>query len=225
MESVRAFLESSTIHGLVYISSTERLVRLLWILVVIAGFTGAGVIIYQSFHAWEESPVTTTIETLPITEITLPKVTVCPPKNTFTNLNYDLMMLENATLNNNTRNELTRDTMGLIQDYVFKEFIANISKLEEENRFYNWFMGSTSISSLPYWGKTIHCSIDITCQENKFRYIIYTNAKSGTISTQYFGQKFDKDSFDTYNLLHGVSIKTQKKEKRTKRTSVFQSQS
>ena len=97
MESVRAYLESSTVHGLVYISSTRRLARLFWILVVMAGFTGAGYMIYQSFDGWAESPVKTTIETLPITEITLPKVTVCPPKNTFTNLNYDLMLLETMT--------------------------------------------------------------------------------------------------------------------------------
>ena len=103
MEEVRTFLDSSTIHGLAYISSTRKFIRVIWVLVVIAGFTGAGYMIYQSFKAWEESPVTTTVETLPITEITLPKVTVCPPKNTFTNLNYDLMMLENMTLDNDTR--------------------------------------------------------------------------------------------------------------------------
>ena len=46
-ESVKQFLEFSTIHGLVYISTNRRLVRLLWLGVVIAGFTGAGVLIYQ----------------------------------------------------------------------------------------------------------------------------------------------------------------------------------
>ena len=86
MEEVRNYLESSTVHGLGYISTTRRLVKLFWIAVVITGFTGAGVMIYQSFDAWEESPVKTTIETQPITEITFPKVTVCPPKNTYTDL-------------------------------------------------------------------------------------------------------------------------------------------
>ena len=108
MEGVRAFLESSTIHGLVYISTTEKkLVKTCWILVVIGGFTAAGYMIYQSFQDWHESPVKTTIETLPITKITFPKVTVCPPKNTYTDLNYDLMMTENMTLNYDTRRELS----------------------------------------------------------------------------------------------------------------------
>ena len=108
MKGLTAFLESSTIHGLAYIATGRRYVRLFWILVVIGGFTGAGVIIYQSFESWAESPVKTTIETLPITEITFPKVTVCPPKNTFTDLNYDLMMTENMTLDNNIRYELAK---------------------------------------------------------------------------------------------------------------------
>ena len=90
MEVLRTFLESSTIHGLVYISTTKKnLARIFWILVVITGFIGAGVMIYNSFQSWRDSPVKTTTETLPITEITFPKVTVCPPKNSYTDLNYD----------------------------------------------------------------------------------------------------------------------------------------
>ena len=103
MEKLNTFLESSTIHGLSYIAAGRKYVRLFWILVVIGGFSGAGVIIYQSFQSWADSPVTTTIETQPISEITFPKVTVCPPKNTYTDLNYDLMMTENMTVDNDTR--------------------------------------------------------------------------------------------------------------------------
>ena len=92
MEEVRTFFESSTIHGLVYISQTKRSVKIFWILVVIAGFVGAGVLIFQSFDSWAESPEKTIIRTEPIQEVRFPKVIVCPHKNTFTNLNYDLMM-------------------------------------------------------------------------------------------------------------------------------------
>ena len=100
------FLESSSIGGLNHIATGRKYIRLFWILVVLTGFIGAGVLIYQSFESWQESPVKTTIETLPISQITLPKVTVCPPKNTYTDLNYDLMMTENMTLDHETRNEL-----------------------------------------------------------------------------------------------------------------------
>ena len=88
---LKEFLESSTIHGLVYISTTKRLTRLFWILVVLSGFSFAGFLIFQSFQNWSESPIKTTVETRSIAGITFPKVLVCPPKGTFTDLNYDLM--------------------------------------------------------------------------------------------------------------------------------------
>ena len=98
MEGVRNFLESSTIHGLAYIAKSGKYVRPFWTITVIAGFTCAGFLIYASFNDWRENPIKTTVDTRPITELTFPKVTVCPPKNTYTDLNYDLMMLENMTL-------------------------------------------------------------------------------------------------------------------------------
>ena len=107
MEGVRTFLESSTIHGLGYIPATRKLVKLFWMAVVITGFTCASIMIYQSFKDWQDNPVTTTIDTSPIKEMTFPQVTVCPPKNTFTDLNYDLMMTENITLDHDKRTELT----------------------------------------------------------------------------------------------------------------------
>ena len=45
LTSVAEFLSSSTIHGLAHISSTRRLVRLLWVGVVVLGFTLAAAII------------------------------------------------------------------------------------------------------------------------------------------------------------------------------------
>ena len=117
MDRVTLFLESSTIHGLSYISTTRKFVRLFWVLVVITGFIGAAFIIKESFDSWSESPVKTTIETLPISDIKLPKVTVCPPKNTFTDLNYDLMMTENKTLTEEMRDEMFK--------YAVKVFIKD----------------------------------------------------------------------------------------------------
>ena len=151
MGIVRTFLETSTIHGLGHISSNKKArVKLLWILVVVAGFTGAGIIIYQSFKSWDESPVRTTVETQPITDITLPKVTVCPPRMTFTNLNYDLMMLNNKTLDNDTRNELIEYAVTLIQDHIYNDALHNLSLIEEKHRYYNWYAGFTKIQ-FPYW--------------------------------------------------------------------------
>ena len=131
MEGVRTFLESSTIHGLTYISTTRKYTRLFWILVVLTGFVGASLLIKESFDSWSESPVKTTIETLPISEITLPKVTVCPPKNTFTDLNYDLMMTENITVTEEIRDEMFKYAVEvLIEDKLSQN---NWTKLHDED--------------------------------------------------------------------------------------------
>ena len=92
MEGVRTFLESSSISGLNHISTTKKCARVFWVLVVITAFFLSGVLIFESFDSWSNSPVRTTIETLDIREIQFPKVTVCPPKNTLTDLNYDFML-------------------------------------------------------------------------------------------------------------------------------------
>ena len=102
------FLETSTIHGLFHISTTTRQLRLLWICVVIAGFIGAAWLINESFESWAEQPVSTTVETFPIKDVQFPKVTVCPPKNTLTNINPDLIISENLTLDDRTRDEFLR---------------------------------------------------------------------------------------------------------------------
>ena len=106
MENVKLFLESSTIHGLYYISVGRKLSRLLWIFVVIVGFSGAAYLIYTSFDNWEKSPISTTIETMPISQITFPNVTVCPPRNSFLNFNYDIKQSENVKLDNYKRKEM-----------------------------------------------------------------------------------------------------------------------
>ena len=118
MHEIRTYLESTTVHGFAYISTTQKYVRLFWILTVITGFFGAGYLIKESFDGWEESPVKTTIETLPISEIKFPKVTVCPPKNTFTELNYDLMMTENMTLTDEMRDEMFRYALEVINEDI-----------------------------------------------------------------------------------------------------------
>ena len=187
MEYIKTFLESSTIHGLSYIATGRKYVRLFWILVVVGGFTGAGVLIYNSFEAWNESPVKTTIETKPIRDIIFPKVTVCPPKNTYTDLNYDLKMAENITLDNATRNELTAFAMGQLYDNLYAIVWKNISKLETIDRYLNWYHGYNSIQPPRY----------VSNSKTPVDYTFEIGATSGTIYTKYFGEKFDADNVES----------------------------
>ena len=84
-DGVKEYLESSTIHGLVYISTTRSLVRLFWILAVFLGFSWAAVMINHSLQSWAESPVSTTIETRSIAEIRFPQV----GHNVLTSVNFN----------------------------------------------------------------------------------------------------------------------------------------
>lgn len=189
MVSIKVFLESSTIHGLTYISTTRKCTRLFWILVVIAGFMGAGFLIEESFASWSESPIRTTIETLPISEIKFPKVVVCPPKNTFTDLNYDLIITYNLTLTDEMRDEMFKDAIKILEDDVFT--LSKGSLLEEADRFYNWYHGFTEIQSpnVPPFG--------VANVLPKIEYNIFTSATSGVVNTQYYGRKFQSDMLET----------------------------
>ena len=71
MEHLKEILETSTIHGLSWISTTRRFRRLFWILVVCAGFSTAIYLIHLSFLDWGQNPITTTITTLPISQVSI----------------------------------------------------------------------------------------------------------------------------------------------------------
>ena len=190
MEGVKTFLESSSIHGLNYISTTQKYVRLLWIFVIITGFSVASLLIKESFDSWSESPVKTAIETLPIADIRFPKVTVCPPKNTFTDLNYDLMMTENITLTEEMRHEMFKYAVDVIDEDSYSE--NNWTTLVEEDRFYNWYHGYTQIKA-PYY-KYGALQIDLS-----------TSATSGVVTTQYYGEKFRPELVER-NLWYFVKV-------------------
>ena len=187
MENFRDFLESSTIHGLNYILTATKYVRLFWILVVIAGFTGAAFLIQTSFQNWSDSPITTTTEILPISQITFPKVTVCPPKETYTDLNIVLDMMNNMTLDNYTINNISKFAVDLIIDNLNNTIIRNLSLFKEEMQFYNWYYGYTELR-LPF--------ISSPWYDNDIAYVINTYATTGSITTQYFGEKFDVDKLE-----------------------------
>ena len=182
MEHIKAFFDTSTIHGLSWISGTSRWSRLFWILIVIGGFSGAGYLIYESFCNWGRSPVSTTTKTLPISQITFPKVTVCPQKNSFLNLNSDIKESEKLSFANNSLFEYAFD---VLQDEFYKETIRNLSKLDDPDRYYNWYHGYTKIQ-YPYYDSKL----------SQLHYDVHTSATSGNISTLYFGDKLDVNKVD-----------------------------
>ena len=184
MEVAREFMESSTIHGLVYIATKKRLIRLSWICVVIAGFTGAGVLIHQSFSSWASSPISTTIETLPISDLDFPNVTVCPPKNSFTGLIPDLLRTRNMTLGEAARTKLVTDgVFDGVYNTKYPQFMAF-----RQQKYINWYRG-ISREFIKYY------QVD-DGEETEKRYQIETTNLNGSVSTPYFGQHFDEKIFE-----------------------------
>ena len=185
MDTFKEFLEYSSINGMSLISNTRRFSRLFWILIVLGGFVCATYLIFESFDNWKEKPITTTIETLPISELTLPNVTVCPPRGLFLNLNHDIKESENITLNKDLRKELLDYALDVILDQYYNEAMANLSKIQDPDRYYNWYHGYTEVT-YPY----------DSYSKQQLYYYVETTAPSGNISTQYFGDKFEADKVD-----------------------------
>ena len=95
--------------------------RAAWIVIVLSGFSFAGYLIWESFDNWEQNPVATTVSTHPIDQVTFPKIYVCPPKHTYTNLNYDIMNTVNMSLSDDEINEM-------------KKFVENLTSSLNSNK-------------------------------------------------------------------------------------------
>ena len=185
MDTFKEFLEYSSINGMSLISNTRRFSRLFWILIVLGGFVCATYLIFESFDNWKEKPITTTIETLPISELTLPNVTVCPPRGLFLNLNHDIKESENITLNKDLRKELLDYALDVILDQYYNEAMANLSKIQDPDRYYNWYHGYTFLR-YPHYNYKV----------NQLKYYVDTAAASGNMTTPYFSDNFNADKVD-----------------------------
>ena len=121
-------------------------------------------------------------------------MTVCPPKNTFTNLNYDLKNIETMTLDNDTRWELIFYAVELIQDHQYEYYMSNLTGMEEKNRYYNWYHSySILLPQIMFWGKEYICKVGNCGFDGNYRlaYGASIHTTEGSYSTKYFGEPFD----------------------------------
>ena len=121
----QSFLEHSTIHGLAYIAlEKQSIAKLIWVIIVFIGFTVAGFLIFDSAKSWEESPISTSVETRPISEVQFPEVTVCPPIGSNTALNLDIVNLRENGLSPEDRLAalfVIWDSMELVKNNLYTQ--------------------------------------------------------------------------------------------------------
>ena len=165
MHIVKEFLESSTIHGLIYISSAgvssqlmfllsivssqTKSAKIVWLLVVCLGFIGAGILIGKSYIEWQENPIATSITTRPIDDLEFPKVTVCPPKDSNTALYHDLVKAGNRSLSDDERKTLRRASHQIFTEQAHKQYVKKMSALSQMGNILQVFQGFQSLPT-PY---------------------------------------------------------------------------
>ena len=82
--------------------------------------------------------------------------------------------------------------------------MRNLSKLEESDRYYNWYHGYTQIQ-IPYISSSSGSVFNDMFSGSIF-YDVTTAASSGSVTTQYFGEQFDADKVETGPLYYRVNI-------------------
>ena len=204
MDGLREFLESSTIHGLVYISTARAfLVKCFWFLVVVFGTSASVYLIYESFVDWNNSPIGTSEETLSIKDITFPKITVCPPKGTHTALNRFLKEHSEKPLELEKRKQLKKDALKLIEERESWEIMMDNLQYREENRFRNWYEGKSEAS---FQYETVQGPISFmetldygNSYDPEYHYAqnkrTHIYAAEGSVETPWFGLEFDEETF------------------------------
>ena len=121
-------------------------------LIVSLGFIGAGCLIGSSYKKWQESPIATSTTTHRVEELDLPVVTVCPPKGSYTALNYDLLKAENQSLSEKDRKVLQKNLHDDIlrashENYV--RTVVGIVNPENIEKVYEGFQSVPQSSRLP----------------------------------------------------------------------------
>ena len=168
MDILREFLESTTIHGLYYISTCKsRIAKAGWLMVVAMGFAASTFLIHSSFAEWAKSPVATTITPHPVADLPFPDVTICPPKGLNGALKYDLMKLANMSLSSEKKDELL-----LVAAQVFND---------EGGKVIRDLIGERSTESL-YNGFQV-----IT--KDKESIMVEMSNSNGTFESPFFGQR------------------------------------
>ena len=135
----------------------------------------ASYLINSSYVDWSNSPVSTSISTVPIEDLPFPKVTVCPVKGANTALNYDLMKIKYNQLGEIYRVELLTILKDLFLNSPHTAFANTSKELVGRHNLKQCYKGLQTIN-FPSNGKYATTSI----------------ALEGNLTTAWKRQRFDQ---------------------------------
>ena len=179
MDIFKEFLESSTIHGLVYISTSKTTVqKAIWSSIVVIAFGTALKLISNSYMEWDVDPVSTSVSTRPIEELDFPDITICPPSGYNTALNYDLVEASKLALTEEDRSNITLAAR--------KAFL-----IDSYTDFSDLMLAVTNPTNIDAINSGLQKAPRSYSQDG---FEVTSWAPSGSISTPWFGQQFGGDS-------------------------------
>ena len=178
MDIFKEFLESSTVHGLVYLSTSKTLIqRGLWGLIIAIAFSIALKLISNSYIEWNNNPVSTSVSTHPIQDLDFPNVTICPPKGYDTALNYDLVQTGKLVLTEN-------DRKGTILA------AKNAFLIDSHKDFTNLMLAVTNPSNIDAINSGLQMAPSPYSQDG---FEVTSWASSGSLSSPWFGKQLGSE--------------------------------
>ena len=194
MDALKEFLESSTIHGIGYISTApSKASKTLWFVIVLTGFVTAFCLINNSYVSWEESPVLTSISTHPISQLKFPNITICPPEGSNTALNYDLMRSQNVTLSEQDRKELIDWMSKMLLELPSIEYVKKAKEMVNEGNIESIMTATTHTFTYPNPYKDPEI-------DNAWGYEIFTSSLNGNLTTPGLGENIEALDQSYFNM-------------------------
>ena len=146
-----------------------------WLIIVCVGFLGAGLLISKSYSDWQLSPIATSISTHSLKELEFPSVAVCPPENSNTALNYDLMRA--------AKNSFSKTDRVRLIEAIWDNLIS-----EEHRSFADEMVAAVNSSAL----KQVYEGFQSVPTPYNHGYQIVVWNSSGTIVRQGTGRPLEK---------------------------------
>ena len=150
--------------------------KCLWLLTVSVGFFAAGYFIHDAYPESLTQPVSSSTSTHPIGEFDFPLVTVVPPKDSYTALNYDLMTADNDSLTEENREILKTNATAIFVEQDYSEFLKEFLSISNAKQVYYGFQ------------KIIKLSF-----ESGLEMVVWNN--SGSVQTPWFGESYREDFY------------------------------